>query len=88
MSIGFDKREYTYYDSEDDSFSEEDGDHDERDYTKVSKCNVPNEWVDQLCIDIQSEAAHQSLEIFDKLDPYGLAEFLSEYTIDPYKSSS
>jgi hypothetical protein len=86
MSIGFNKKDYAHYDSDDDSFSDEGEQEygDQQGYGRTTKYNIPAEWVGQLCINMQAEAEYQALELFEKLTPDALATFLSEYSIDPY----
>ena len=79
MSIAFNKRDYRQYDSDDDSFSDEDSDEIGReDYLSKRRVSrrVPLEWVNELYIDIKDNAAENAAFIFDKLESHHLAEFL------------
>lgn len=82
MSIAFNKRDYRQYDSDDDSFSDEDSDEIGReDYLSKRRVSrrVPLEWVDELYIDIKDNAAENAAFVFDKLESHHLAEFLCHF---------
>jgi hypothetical protein len=81
MSIAFNKRDYKEYDSDDDSFSDEDSGDDGVNTQEKRRTikRVPLEWVDELFLDLKDKANENGAFIFDKLESHHLAEFLSDF---------
>lgn len=74
MSIAFDKRDYAYYDSEEDSFSDEDS-IEEQD----KEIKIPLEKIDKLVLFFTKVAEEQSLDLFENLTSESLDSFINTY---------
>lgn len=88
MSIAFRKKDYQY-DGDDIEYEDVPDDDLEDDENTLNQTEfrhkataMPADWIMNLYSDLKEVAYENVVEIFDKLDPVALAEFVGEHTTE------